>query len=1157
MDTKCPKCNARFRFEGDAWQNPEAICPSCGNRFYVATTVLATAKHQIFQPEQRDSKERRTEAYYRETEAYERNEQPIGQMKCGQYALTGDKVAPDMVFKRGDFSSKFMGSEPKKSPPPEAIGQPISKPVFEKKIEDMGVKEQKVLEDKGDQIPLSPLKTDYIFSQSPSEPAISKEQASVSQSDFLSGLPQDEFFIGVDKVTEVPKEKPSGLDLSFDDLFGTDQGQMKQQLGEGERKTPSGELDLDAVIKDDSGVEPVLPWVEPKQQQMGGEVKASEVSSGEHFEIDLKGLETVSPVVEEISGEEKPVFTGLDIDTSGMTPDALKIDLDRGAYPVPTEASGQMPKVTPSIKKTTNIAGIIKAISLGILLLVLVGVILGQTNYGYFGINLLFHKSNTKTLVETNHENVTRVFDRDTKESYQEKILRLEKELKENPDNSDLKIELLEALLKFRERYPHAFASDVRLQGLLNQMRSSVQLSGAKAEKIKVMELVNQGKWEEAKTALDAMVIASAQDAEILYFYGKIALGAGKPEEAQRYFELALMKNPDMTSARFFLAQSFFAQKNMAKGKTILEEILAREPDHLGAKVALADIALESREYDTATKLATEIIAKANATTKKDDLFKAHFILAKVMEAKGARDDRIRELKTALSIYPDDEKIALEMAKLLMEDKKPEEALEVLNPCRQKGCSSEDFYAIYAEAALAMAKEELAETIFKEATQRYPESSRFALIRGKWYLENQRTKAAIDTLTDALKIDSRNAHLYVLLAEALIQAGKPSEAILRLKQGLDAGAQMVPILESLSKTYIKQRDYIMAEETLRKLVSIDRTNVKALEQLGLVVAELNRLGEAKFILEPLEVKRALSREGRLGLAKAYLKAKEPSKAVDLLAKCYTEWSEDMEVATEYAHALIEADNVDKAREILKKITETNVSYGPGYFYLGRFYRKIGDKAKASEAFMRAVRLQPSNTKFRLEFASMLIEMGSPENLKDAKQQLDLVIVSYETGETTAEEKDASAYLMRGKILFKMQNFQAALKDYETALALAPSNMDLLVESGKTLWELARYNDAESYFRQVLTRDQQHPEANYYLGRILLRTNQIQAAKVHLERAVAQDPKMFPEALRYLGLILKEQGLTQLARQRFQQYLQLMPKSTPEVEEVKGILARLR
>lgn len=1129
MERRCPKCG-------------EVILPVVGvsqSRCQACGTIV-----NISDPNSTDSE--RPSGSSTPTEAYIREDLQKGIQKAqevGRYRFTAQDLPAAM---EKVFIEKPTQSPQVKTEPPTNIAPPPKSPLFE---------EIKPPEPVFKPIPFGRIDSEALFAdQEATSPETAPEATTQPPIDtpFTTTPPKPE----ADIVTPKGSDLFSALDLSFDDLF-SDVGNTQKTTAPTETpyapKDDLSSLDLDRVLREDSVPDARIPSFERTLDETASwEVsKPPEPRGSEGIP-----LADIWPSVESQNITQDTASNIPEIETSSEGTRSPEIVLGPALEKAPPlEARPVAPKIR---EKAARQGQGIKVVLLVFALVCLIGVVLGQTEYGYFGINLFIGDSSKATSArKALPQPGTAVgIVKDTKESFQQEIRRLEGILKDDPKNIEARGDLLEILLRYRERFPLAFEKEERLKARLKELQTEAAISGQKADIVRVMDLVASEKYDEARALLDGMVVASAQDADVLYFYGKIALGQGKPEEAIKYFELTLLKNPALIAAKYFLAIAHMKMKENAKATTILNELLTTVPDHLPGKVRLAELALVNNDINSAERLAKEVISKGNVAVDATELFDAHMVLASTADLQGARDERLRELQAALNIIPAHEETAILVSRLLSEAGKNEEALAVLEPCRVKPCTSEEFLATYAEAALKIGRNEIAEAALKEGEERYPQSPRFALIKGRNLLQSKHNRAAIDAFERALKIDSKSEEALVLLAEALRGEGKLSEAANRLNKALEAG-DSVPLLLALASVYREQHDFTSTEMVLRRAAAIEPTSNKIQQDLAIVIAEQGRYEEASRILAALDAKQALDVRGQVMLARAYTALKDIGHARDLMARLYTKYPDDPDIAAEYGAVLIEGKNKQRAEDVLKKATHDFPAHAGVHYQLGRLYVNNGDYAGAVEELARAVNLAPNNQRFRLDLARTLISIGGQDRLKDARQHLDTVIAAYNRGDVPREERDPDAFFLRGNIFFNEQKYGLAMKDFEAALELAPSRTDVLIGFGRSLFEMSRYSEAEPYFKQVLTRDVNNAEANYYLGWILLRRNKIDDAKVHFERTVARAPKTFPEAYRQLGLIYKDENLKSLARRAFQNYLEYANKGSAEAEEVKRILEYLK
>jgi len=789
------------------------------------------------------------------------------------------------------------------------------------------------------------------------------------------------------------------------------------------------------------------------------------------------------------------------------------------------------------------------------LVVVLIGAILGLTDYGYFGINLLsggakpsnsYYKTIKSDIVVVN----------DSREAFIERIATLER-LYRDDDSDDNLVELVLTMNRYKERYPSAFSSDSRMTARLDQLKQLAAGKDARTGNMtKVMDLVGQGKYTEARAMLDSMVASSAQDVDVLYYYGKIALATDKPDEAQKYFELALIKNPGLISAKYFLAQAFWNQKKTVEAKALLSEIMAKEATHLPSRILSATIALDESSVDEAANLAQHVIAAGTPGSDTEEIFQAHRIMARVHLLGGKPAERLASLRAALLLKPAHEETAVEAGEILLRTGKRGEALDALTPCREHGCVSLAFLLVFAQAAYADDKVDVARAAIAQGEQRYPESPRFGVIEGSYHLRERRFRSAEDALEKSIKLDPKHVEAYLLISDAFMEEGMADNAASYLEKGLAQIGPEARLLIKLADIRIARKELPEAEAALRQAVQIDQNSDSAQLKLGMVVKDQGRNDEAASILNVLEKRRALDFNGSVALAEAYLEMKNFERARDILQQLYSANPDSPEAGNAFGRALGEGREYQKAIEVLSRVETRFPNNSRAPYLLGNVLMAQGKFQDAINSFEKAIKLDFSRHEYRLAASAAYIALGSVDSDVEARKHLDLIITDYQSGKIAPEDQNPEAYLMRGRILFSRQKYGQAMKDFEAALSLAPSRRDIMVEFGRSLFEMQRYDDATAYFKQVLASDSLNPVANYFMGRIHLRDGDTDTAQKFLTNAVKRNPGMFADAHKLLGFIYKDKGLRSLARDSFKAFLKhTKDRQAADAKEITRILEK--
>src|SRR5437763_875880 len=90
-------------------------------------------------------------------------------------------------------------------------------------------------------------------------------------------------------------------------------------------------------------------------------------------------------------------------------------------------------------------------------------------------------------------------------------------------------------------------------------------------------------------------------------------------------------------------------------------------------------------------------------------------------------------------------------------------------------------------------------------------------------------------------------------------------------------------------------------------------------------------------------------------------------------------------------------------------------------------------------------------------------------------------------------------------------------------------------------QAGRFQQAEQLYRQILSREPNHPNALYLLGVLALQTNHAEAAEELLRRSIAINPR-FPEGHYGLGAALQQKGRYDEAIACYDRALTLNPQS---------------
>lgn len=990
--------------------------------------------------------------------------------------------------------------------------------------------------------------------------------------------------------TEPAGHNAAPPELSFDDLelaFGD-----LEALGspsEGSRSAVAGDpgttLDIDAVMREESFTDPLPPWEPGPEVQATKEPEApwrTDVVSGPFPASSAPVSPGPAPAPSETLAWGEGDFGGSLFDEPGAGP-TLQVEIPAAPPPsvVPDSPGAQatqggaQPKgqaETPRKAAPRRMAPgrtlprLVRGGAVVGLLLVLVGVILGQTDYGYFGIKILRGPTGGGPGTQDGHRSGQAPqgpddgsgprYDRVS--AYLDGIVRLERRVLESPNDGGLRTSLLEALATLRERYPSAFLKEPRFAAKWKDLAVQLNPQGALGMRLRVIERIAADQWDDAASLLEEARKEFPEDAALLCLSGRVATRRGRFEEAVRLFDQALARVPGFHAALHGKAVALLGSGKADAARTVFETILAAEPDHMEARLGLAEATLAMGDVEGAIRGGQEVLEKGRPGVDDEAIFQAHRLLARALSKQGDVAAANDQLRGALSLRPTDPEVAEDLALRLLQAGKASEALDVLRPAREAGKDGETFLLTYARVAFADDKGELAQAALLEGTEKHPRNPAFWVLRGTTSLEARKFQSAQAAFEAALKIDSGNVDAWVGLARTLFSQGKVQEAVARLKEAMEATRGHPVVLLTLAQFQEDQGEATEAENSLRMALSRDPGNVAVKQRLALLLMNQKRYEDAIPLFEEMDQKRQLDRAGILGYARALLAAHRVGQAETLLKKASEESPRDLDMAAEHAYALMESGNLPASETILRRNLAQTPNHPLTLYYLGQVLARRNAVDEAIQTLELAVRSNTRDPRPRIAVARLLLAYRGEEGRAAAKLHLDHVLGMYGRKEIPTDQQDPEAFMMHGRILFADQKYQAALRDFEAALALAPVRTDLLVDHARTLFEMSRHAQAKDFLRKVLSSSPNHPEANFLMARILLREGAVRQAREALERLVQRDPRSFPEAWRMLGMIYRDENQSGLARNAFQQYLRVVddPRSA-EAEEVQQLLGRMR
>ncbi|MEN3045716.1 MAG: tetratricopeptide repeat protein [Candidatus Hydrothermales bacterium] len=227
---------------------------------------------------------------------------------------------------------------------------------------------------------------------------------------------------------------------------------------------------------------------------------------------------------------------------------------------------------------------------------------------------------------------------------------------------------------------------------------------------------------------------------------------------------------------------------------------------------------------------------------------------------------------------------------------------------------------------------------------------------------------------------------------------------------------------------IYKKEFQKAIEFLKEALKRDPTNPKIMNNLFFIYIETNNLKEAEKILEEIDKLKFEDERFLLNKAIYFDKINEKIKSEEIIKTLMKERSF---LKTPYIMLAQKLYNEKKYLQVIEILSilkgydpkNPEVNYG-----LGISYRALKKFKEAEDYLRNAIKLSPSNVKYKLALADLLYERGRHDESKTLYTQI-----------LSIDKQNKEALLRLGNIYLKEGKNKIALKYFEDLLKIDPEN----------------------------------------------------------------------------------------------------------------------
>jgi len=807
-------------------------------------------------------------------------------------------------------------------------------------------------------------------------------------------------------------------------------------------------------------------------------------------------------------------------------------------------------EITPRQKKHP---GALLFILIGaVVLVVLIGVGLGLTKYGFFGYNLIMGSGQTGGgPVETGPDSdrvlpaspARQLFFQDTYAGYQRVIKQLEPKLKDDEASLDELYLLGLSCAAMLRNYGANEAFLARGRQVVAKMKDEAP-KRAETRKVEaaIITLTNAAT---ARQLLEPLVGKDSHDKEALFLAGWTMAYQKKWREAAMFFDRATVIDPDYAKAYHALGDIQSLQGDFDNALQFYEKAVEKNPQHVNSAVEQARIQIEVKLDDPAgEKILAGVFGEHFQVLSPSEQAKAHYLRSQVHKNRHEQDKTAANLNAAIKLMPSKIEYLAAMGNFLLDIGEFTKAQSMFDQALSKAPKNVDALVGKGRAMWQNGDIVKAKMLLEKTAGAAKDDPRPIYLLG-------RIAEDLDKPEDALKLYHRATKLAPSYLLARVAAAR-----LNLKQGklrialddLSAASKINPrsavVRSGLGEVYLMQGNLRLAKKEFDEALRLDSELASAHFNLANVLRELGKHDEAieeykrVAVISPKYPDMALEHGYTLFLKKQYL------DALKMYEEAIRENPKDDRLYVRAGLAANAAGETQTAIKYFQSATGLNNTNPDAFFHLADVFQRQKEHEQALELFKRVAELDKKNaeTHYRMGLSYLATEM-----VTDAIDEFRNAI--------RLKSGHVEALLELGKVLSSRLQFAEAIRHFKRVAREQPKRVDVLMYMGDCYSQQGHYRKALKIFKQAYKRNPKLPGLAYRLGRTYQDLEKRSQAVKYYLKAVKQDPKD-PMPHYYLGYVYKSYGNNKKAIAEFRMYLQLRPDA-PDADEIREEMDYLR
>ncbi|MGQ0834922.1 MAG: XrtA/PEP-CTERM system TPR-repeat protein PrsT [Gammaproteobacteria bacterium] len=617
---------------------------------------------------------------------------------------------------------------------------------------------------------------------------------------------------------------------------------------------------------------------------------------------------------------------------------------------------------------------------------------------------------------------------------------------------------------QFRLQFAQALLGNGEFESAEIELRKAREL-GTAPELLTLpvaQSLVGQGKFQAALEQLSDPKLAESPDTTALQLRGQALLGLRRFSDARVEFEDAIARSPADTASRLGLVSALDELGDSGAAKAQLDKAVELAPEHLDAQVVMGSWHARAGQLELARSSFTKALALAQRSKRSGSE-------VVVLVALGETELALNQLESA---------------------ERRLEAAEKLSP------NAGPVLTLKARLAIKRSRLDEAQTALQQLLSRTPESRQGNLLMGAVAAAQGNLAQAEVHLEGAVSASPDSLVARKLLADVQLRQNRPDEALQSL--GTPATAVDPDLLALAGRANVLLGDFATAIDYFKR--GRQTAPDDASRTLDLAAAYLvgGRAADALTLLRALPADDASLHRREMLFLTALLATDRREEAISEARAFAAAHPKDDEGLLVAARGLLVAKDAAGARALVTQVTQLTPDEARAWVALGLLEWTSGDRAAASAAFDRALRLDADN---------LAALMGKAHGAA-ADRDIDSAIQHFEKARRISASAVqprislARLYLSRGDVGLA----SAALAE---ARKLRPKDPEVRALTGLALLAQRQATEATAMFEDLVGELPNQATLLAALARAYLMDDRMPDAREANTRALKADPNYWP------------------------------------------------